>query len=381
MSARHVFTRKLSHSHNVYWPRGFVVTGFFGDTFGVARSADLTAHKLELLGFKVIKHHINDLLLSKSVFGGVLDAPADYGWIMHCNAPEAINALAKTNPAKLPSGPRLGYWAWELEDIPDSWKQVSKVFDQIIVPSTFVKDSFGDLRENVIRRTHPVETSGLVQSLAAPSNQCARTFIVQMDGNSGLSRKNIGAAIRGFRHAFGERSEFKLIVKTQALSPSQRATVEGWIDGAANVQWIDEQVSEEDLIEVWRDVDCVISTHRSEGYGLALAEAVSTGRQAYATGWSGNMDFMHVQRDALIDYRFIHLKGSDDVYGNMADGERRWAEVQFSSVVQAFLRAAETRSIDQGEAMRHELAKLSLDWSDVTPGEPLFASDELRQFA
>ena len=380
-TARHVFTRDLSHSHNTFWPRGFVVSGFFGDTFGVARSADLTVHKLEQLGFQVIKHRLNDFLYSKGMFGCELDAPKDFGWIMHCNAPEALATLAKTNPMKLPNGPRLGYWAWELEDLPEEWKQISKVFDQIIVPSTFVKDSFGELRENVIRRTHPVETSGLVQMLGPPKNKYARNFIVQMDGKSSLSRKNIGAAIRAFRHAFGDSSEFLLKVKTQSLSELQRQTIRGWIDGAPNVQWIDKKLPEEELAELWTDVDCVISTHRSEGYGLALAEAVSTGRQAYATGWSGNMDFMSVEKDALIDYRFIRIKESDDVYGRMADGERRWAEVQFSSVVQAFLRAAETVSIDQGLGMRSELAQLSQDWSDVTPNEPLFASDELRQFA
>ena len=291
---------------------------------------------------------------------------------MHCNAPEALHALAKTNPLKTPKGPRFGYWAWELEDVPSDWQKIARVFDQVIVPSSFVKDGFAGNISHVVRRSHPVETSNLVRNLSSPSRKYARHFLVQMDGKSSLSRKNIGASIRGFRHAFGDRSEFRLTVKTQSLNESQRNSIGGWIEGASNIQWIDETLNDDELVELWRDVDCVVSTHRSEGYGLALAEAVSTGRQAYATGWSGNMDFMRGYEGSLIDYRFIQLRNSDDVYGRMADGERRWAEVQFSSVVRIFLAAADTLSIDQGAPIRQRLKDLQQDWGNVIPGMSIF---------
>ena len=381
LAARHVHARSEADRLRATWPKGFIVTGYFGDTNGIARSADLTVVKLRELGFEVQKHNINELLHSRRPFSQSINAPSDFGWIIHCNAPEALHALAKTNPMKTPKGPRLGYWAWELEDVPGDWKKIARVFDQVIVPSSFVRDSFGGLTPHVVRRSHPVETSNLVRNLSSPKRHYARHFLVQMDGKSSLSRKNIGAAIRGFRHAFGDRPEFRLTVKTQGLSDEQRTSIVGWIDGALNIDWIDKVLSNEELVELWRDIDCVVSTHRSEGYGLALAEAASTGRQAYATGWSGNMDFMRGLDDALIDYRFIQVKNSDDVYGRMADGERRWAEVQFSSVVQIFKTAAESLSIDQGAPIRRKLMELQQDWSTVVPGVSLFDSEPSRVFA
>ncbi len=36
--------------------------------------------------------------------------------------------------------------------------------------------------------------------------------------------------------------------------------------------------------------DIVISTHRSEGFGLICAEAMRLGKPVIATGWSGNLD-------------------------------------------------------------------------------------------
>ena len=372
LAARHLHARSDADRRNAVWPKGFIVTGYFGEKFGVARSADMTVMNLRELGFEVKKHNINELLSSRRLFGEAIDAPSDFGWIMHCNAPEALHALAKTNPLKTPKGPRFGYWAWELEDVPSDWQKIARVFDQVIVPSSFVKDGFAGNISHVVRRSHPVETSNLVRNLSSPSRKYARHFLVQMDGKSSLSRKNIGASIRGFRHAFGDRSEFRLTVKTQSLNESQRNSIGGWIEGASNIQWIDETLNDDELVELWRDVDCVVSTHRSEGYGLALAEAVSTGRQAYATGWSGNMDFMRGYEGSLIDYRFIQLRNSDDVYGRMADGERRWAEVQFSSVVRIFLAAADTLSIDQGAPIRQRLKDLQQDWGNVIPGMSIF---------
>ena len=38
--------------------------------------------------------------------------------------------------------------------------------------------------------------------------------------------------------------------------------------------------------------DIVLSLHRSEGFGLVLAEAMLLGKPVVATGWSGNMEFM-----------------------------------------------------------------------------------------
>lgn len=381
LAARQVYARSESDRTRAHWPKGFVVSGYFGESFGIARSADLTVVKLKELGFDVYKHQLQDLHQSRGIFSASIDAPKDFGWIIHCNAPEALHALAKTNPFRTPNGPRLGYWAWELEDIPTPWKNISKVFDQVIVPSTFVQDSFRGLTPHVVRRSHPVETSNLVRNLSGPKRKFARRFLVQMDGKSSLSRKNIGAAIRGFRHAFGDRPEFSLVVKTQFLSEDQRQSIRGWIEGAHNITWIDRSFSDAELVDLWRDIDCVVSTHRSEGFGLALAEAVATGRQAYATGWSGNMDFMSGNNDALIDYRFIQLKQTDDIYGRMADGARRWAEVQFSSVVQTFLTAAETVSIDQGSAIRKRLNTLQQDWGSVSPDQPLFESNLAAAFA
>ena len=68
-------------------------------------------------------------------------------------------------------------------------------------------------------------------------------------------------------------------------------------------------------------VDVVISLHRSEGFGLFLAEAMCLGKPVVATGWSGNMDFMDEKSAGLV--RYCLVRGGVEA-GPYAGGQ--WAE-------------------------------------------------------
>jgi glycosyltransferase involved in cell wall biosynthesis len=48
--------------------------------------------------------------------------------------------------------------------------------------------------------------------------------------------------------------------------------------------------------------DCVVSLHRSDGYGLNLADAMAVGTPVVATGHSGNMTFMDDRSAFLVPF-------------------------------------------------------------------------------
>ena len=50
--------------------------------------------------------------------------------------------------------------------------------------------------------------------------------------------------------------------------------------------------------------DCYVSLHRSEGFGLTLAEAMALGKPVIATGYSGNLDFMTPETSYLVPWRY-----------------------------------------------------------------------------
>ena len=68
--------------------------------------------------------------------------------------------------------------------------------------------------------------------------------------------------------------------------------------------------------------DCYVSLHRSEGYGLTIAEAMLIGKPVITTGYSGNLDFTTDETALLVDYKLIPVEQGDYPYAN---GEM-WAE-------------------------------------------------------
>ena len=82
-------------------------------------------------------------------------------------------------------------------------------------------------------------------------------------------------------------------------------------------------LSREDISALTASADVVLSLHRSEGFGLLLAEAMLLGVPVIATGWSGNIDFMTRDDSALIGYRLV---GVDDPQGTYTVPGTSWAD-------------------------------------------------------
>lgn len=63
--------------------------------------------------------------------------------------------------------------------------------------------------------------------------------------------------------------------------------------------------------------DCYVSLHRSEGFGLTMAEAMFYGKPVIATPYSGNMDFMNVGNSFMVKFK---LMSTDQNYGPYPKG-------------------------------------------------------------
>ena len=62
------------------------------------------------------------------------------------------------------------------------------------------------------------------------------------------------------------------------------------------------------------ECDCFVSLHRSEGFGLPPAEAMSLGKPAILTNWSGNTDYMTSDNCVPIDYELVTLERDHGPY-------------------------------------------------------------------
>ena len=83
--------------------------------------------------------------------------------------------------------------------------------------------------------------------------------------------------------------------------------------------------------------DAYVSLHRSEGYGLVMAEAMAGGKPVLATGYSGNLDFMTGQNSLLVGHRLIELEADHGPYRRGAV----WAEPDVNEAAEHMRRLVE----------------------------------------
>ena len=221
---------------------------------------------------------------------------------------------------------RIAYWAWELEDVPDEWVEAAELVDEIWAPTEFVAKAMRARMPRPVYHVLPgVEVGPLEKvrrsSLNIPDDHFV--FLFMFDLHSQVHRKNPGAVFRAFRKAFRPDDKATLVIKTSGgdIHSADLALLRETIRGA-NVILLDELMSRAQAYGLIAMADCFVSLHRSEGFGLGLAEAMLMAKPVIATGYSGNLDFMNRNNSLLVDYELVEIKEDRPIYtrGNF------WAE-------------------------------------------------------
>lgn len=211
---------------------------------------------------------------------------------------------------------RIGYWFWELPSIPDSWLASFSLVDEVWAASHFVQDAIA-LQSPVPVFRVPVAVRlgepGRVtrQNFGLPDRQFL--FLSISDTHSELARKNPLGAVRAFKKAFpGDNKRAGLVLKISNVDSihADRETMDRIreeIEGHRNIYLLDRTMTREEIDALLGQCNCYLSLHRSEGFGLGPAEAMSLGKPAILTNWSGNVDYMTPHNSIAIDYRLVPL--------------------------------------------------------------------------
>jgi hypothetical protein len=150
-------------------------------------------------------------------------------------------------------------------------------------------------------------------------------FLFAFDFFSILERKNPIAVVDAFTQAFPPNllPDVRLVLK--CINGDRNLEDFDRLKNAitdSRIKIMDEYLSKDRKNGLLSICDCYISLHRSEGFGLAIAEAMYLEKPVIATGWSGNMDFMTVNNSFPVDYDLTEL--TED-YGPYKQGQV-WAE-------------------------------------------------------
>lgn len=222
----------------------------------------------------------------------------------------------------------IGQWVWELPDFPPEWCPSFKYFDEIWVPSRFVQEAIARVAPvPVMKIPYTIalerEVDGVAERKTLEPRERRFVFLFMFDFMSYWQRKNPFGVIETFQRAFPKIDGAELIVKTThaSFSPKVFQQLQD-VSRGLPIKVVDGVWSRQAISELLSACDCVVSLHRSEGFGLSLAEAMALGKPVIATGYSGNMDFMTPENSLPVDYRLVQLK--EDVGPYMRGSH--WAE-------------------------------------------------------
>jgi len=246
---------------------------------------------------------------------------------------------------------------WELSRLPLAWIPTLRTMDLVLAPSRFIEAAAKmDLGRTPVAY-HPQSVrlpEGVIANRARWGfDEDALVFVVSFDANSDAERKNPWVAVEAFRRAIGQMPEAVLLVKVltrgaEASAATHLARLEAVASSVDGVVVLREELSYADTMSLYATADVVVSTHRSEGLGLVLMEAMSLGKAVIATGWSGNMDFTTDQNALLLAPRMVPARGSQTQYSRLYVGKNvSWADVdvdQVASHMIALARDAQLRA-------------------------------------
>ena len=230
---------------------------------------------------------------------------------------------------------RIGYWAWELDEIPLWWKKLAPRVHEIWVPSEFVaaaaRKALPDCSIYVVPHVIDPPTCSPCEALSARARVRERLkldatcFVAgyAFSMRSSMARKNPLAAIAAFELAFPSNQNACLILRcldvhTYAKGYAQLQSAIG--ASVARIILVGPEVT---IFDLYQACDVYLSLHRSEGFGLTIAEAMAHGRPVIATNWSGNCDFVDGTCGILVEYRLVPVVDPQNIFQRSSG---LWAE-------------------------------------------------------
>ena len=274
---------------------------------------------------------------------------------------QAMGVLEATgSKAAFESAYNIIYPAWELSKYPEPWARILERFDEVWAPSDFIAQAIAPaVSRPVVHMPLAVELtlSSFLGRRAFGIPEHAFVVLFSFDFSSFSERKNPLAMLDAFERLCALRPAAPLhaIVKYKGgdeKNPARRALEARLAALGGRAQGITRELSDNENKNLIRCADAFVSLHRSEGFGRGPAEAMTLGRVAIATNYSGNLDFMTPETSLLVDYDLIPVPEGAYLF---PEGQV-WADAQVDHAVQLMARMlddpAEARALGR-RASRH----------------------------
>jgi glycosyltransferase involved in cell wall biosynthesis len=232
----------------------------------------------------------------------------------------------------------VGCWAWELPRMPSDWRHGVPFVHEILVPSTFTGEAVSTIADGKRVRVVPLPVAVRdVRQHDGRSGDRPFTVLTAFNAASSIVRKNPAASVTAFRRAFGDDANARLIVKASNFSAGATGRDEliAAIGDANNISIVDKIMEADELDQLFAASDAIISLHRSEGFGLIVAEAMLRSIPAVGTDWSSTTDFLSTETGIPVGYKLIP---SHDPQGTYDHPDMTWADADVDDAAAALRR-------------------------------------------
>ena len=314
-------TEALPRSHAPQVLRGVNLVGPIRWQLGLGEAARLLVRALD-------DAHVPSLVIDTPMGTHPVDAADAWSSLVVDDAAFDVNVLClngdqlalltEADRAVLLDGrPTAAVWFYEGAELPAAWIRAAERLDEVWVVSECVA---GPLRDQIRPPVHVIPQAVTVGP--APPLDRARYGIAEdellylyvFDFNSTIERKNPEGALEAFVRAFSPGDGAALLLKSingdrdpEAAERLRRAAARH-----PHVHLMERPVPVAERNALIAGCDCYVSLHRTEGFGLTVAEALLFARPVVVSAAGGVLEFVHEDNALLVpcgDYVLPERRG------------------------------------------------------------------------
>lgn len=234
--------------------------------------------------------------------------------------------------------------SWELLAVMPEWVETIHRFDEIWAASSYMiraVQSVSAIPARVVRPALNVARRETRTPLPFTLPPDRTIFFYGADFGSVVKRKNPEAFWRAYVAEFAPDDGAFCIIKLHYAEPMHPLVLEitALAEARPDMLLVTDSMSDPEMESLFDRIDCYVSTHRAEGLGLTLLEAMLAGKPVIATGHSGESDFVRQDTALTVEYDLVEVGEGAEPY--MAGAV--WAEPRQDSLRQRMRQVVDDR--------------------------------------